>query len=543
MISRLLLLVLFVIPGLSYGQDEAKMDEAVQAFAKEGRFMGSVLVARGNQVLLSKGYGTANLEWAIPNDATTKFRLGSVTKQFTAAAILLLEERGKLKTDDPVKTYLPDAPTAWDKVTIFHLLTHTSGIPSFTDFPDYRTSEATASTPEQLVARFRDKPLEFAPGEKWKYSNSGYVLLGYLIEKVSGEPYAKFVKGNIFDPLGMKNSGYDSNSAIIPHRAAGYEPSSNGPVNAGFIHMTIPFSAGALYSTTEDLLRWEQGLFGGKLLSAASLQKMTTPFKNDYAFGVAAVTKDGVKVIAHGGGIEGFSTYLAYFPGDQLTVVVLCNLVSSNPEAIARVLGDLAHGKEVKLPTEHKATGIPVAVLQKYVGTYELTPGVKNYVTIDGDHLMTQLTGQPAFPLFAESETKFFLKVVDAQMEFVKNDKGEVTHLILFQNGHEMKAPRLSGSIEKPAERKAVIVPVEKLKQYVGTYALNPNFEIAVTLEGEQLMEQATRQPKFPIFAESETKFFLKVVDAQIEFVRDAKGEFTSLILHQGGHDQPALRQ
>jgi CubicO group peptidase (beta-lactamase class C family) len=288
------------------------MDQVVQSYAKNGQFMGSVLVARGAEVVMSKGYGSANLEWNVANDSSTKFRLGSVTKQFTAAAILLLEERGKLKVEDLVKKHLPDAPAAWDKITIFHLLTHSSGIPSFTSFPDYAASAAVPGTPEKLVARFHEKPLDFEPGEKWSYSSSGYVLLGYLIERISGESYAKFVQENIFAPLEMKDSAYDSNSAIISHRAAGYEPGANGPRNAGFIHMSIPFAAGALYSTTEDLLRWEQGLFGGKLLSAASLQKMTTPFKNDYAFGLGVVTKNGRKLISHGGGIEGFNTYLAY---------------------------------------------------------------------------------------------------------------------------------------------------------------------------------------------------------------------------------------
>ena len=170
--------------------------------------------------------------------------------------------------EDPVKKYMPNAPAAWDKITIFHLLTHTSGIPSFTGFSDYESREAQAMTPEKLVEWFRDKPLEFEPGTKWNYSNSGYVLLGYLIEKISGQSYSEFVQQNIFTPLGMKDSGYDSNSAIIAHRAAGYAPGKSGPVNAGFVHMSIPFSAGALYSTTEDLLRWEQGLFGGKVLEA-----------------------------------------------------------------------------------------------------------------------------------------------------------------------------------------------------------------------------------------------------------------------------------
>jgi CubicO group peptidase (beta-lactamase class C family) len=162
---------------------DARMDQVVQSYVSNKQFMGTVLVARGDQVVFSKGYGSANLEWAIPNTPQTKFRLGSITKQFTAASILLLEERGKLKTDDPVKKYIPEAPAAWDKMTIFHVLTHTAGIPNFTSFPDYRTSAPFATTPEKLVARFRDKPLEFEPGEKWNYSNSGYVLLGYLIEK------------------------------------------------------------------------------------------------------------------------------------------------------------------------------------------------------------------------------------------------------------------------------------------------------------------------------------------------------------------------
>lgn len=178
--------------------------------------MGSVLVARDGQVLFSKGYGMANLEWDFHNSPSTKFRLGSITKQFTAASILLLEERGKLKTEDTVKKHMPDAPAAWDKVTIFHLLTHTSGIPSFTSFPDYGKLKSFSTSPEKLVAWFRDKPLEFAPGEKWNYSNSGYVLLGYLIEKISGQSYESFLKQNFFTPLGMKDTGYDSNSEIIP---------------------------------------------------------------------------------------------------------------------------------------------------------------------------------------------------------------------------------------------------------------------------------------------------------------------------------------
>ena len=296
MIRRAALLLL-LISSCAAQDIVPRMQQVIQHYSDNKQFMGTVLVARDGIVLLDQGYGSANLEWDIPNVPTAKFRLGLVTKQFTAACILLLEEHGKLKLDVPVKTYLPDAPPTWDKVTIFNLLTHTSGIPSFTEFPDYNATQAIPTTPEKLVARFRDKPLNFQPGEKWEYSNSGYVLLGYLIEEVSGQSYSQFVQDNVFTRLGMKDSGYDSNAIVLSHRSSGYTPDGGKILNADYVAMSIPFSAGALYSTTEDLLRWEQGLMGGELLSPGSLQKMTTPYQHDYAFGVAVRTENGRKVV------------------------------------------------------------------------------------------------------------------------------------------------------------------------------------------------------------------------------------------------------
>ena len=426
------------------------MDQIVQSYVANRQFMGAALVARGSQVLLSKGYGSANLEWDIPNTPNTKFRLGSVTKQFTAASILLLEERGKLNTGDPVKKYLPDAPAAWDKITIFHLLTHTSGIPNFTSFPDYPKLEPFPTTAAEIVARFRDKPLDFEPGEKWSYSNSGYLLLSYLIEKTTGDTYEKFVHENIFMPLGMKDSGYDSNSAVIPHRAAGYVSGRNGFENAGFIHMTVPQGAGALYSTTEDLLKWELGLFGGKVLQAASLEKMTRPFKNNYAFGLAVDTVGGHKVIEHGGGIEGFNTELAYYPEDKLTVVVLGNVNGAAPGEIARKLGALAHGETVKLTSERKEITLDPKVLSRFVGAYQLNPGASMLITLEGSQLVSKLGNQPPAPIFPESETMFFLKVTDAQIEFPKDDgQGKASQLILHQNGRDTTAKRLDDAETK----------------------------------------------------------------------------------------------
>src|SRR5262245_15694997 len=301
-IARAVLLVL-ACAYASAAQDVSQMEKVVQEAIAKKTFMGSVLVARDTSVILDKGYGSANLEWNIPNSPTTKFRLGSITKQFTAASILLLEERGKLKIDERIRAYLPDAPASWDRITVRNLLTHTSGIHTFTALPAYREMQTAPASLDKILGMVRDSPLDFEAGEKMSYSNSGYIALGAIIEKVSGASYADFVEKNIFTPLGMKDSGYDSNSAIIPRRAAGYAPGAAGPVNAGYVHMSIPHAAGALYSTTEDLLKWEQALFGGKVLSPPSLAKMTTPFKNDYAYGLVVRNVKNRKVIEHDGGI------------------------------------------------------------------------------------------------------------------------------------------------------------------------------------------------------------------------------------------------
>jgi CubicO group peptidase (beta-lactamase class C family) len=536
-------IVLLFVATSCLAQDAQRMDDVVQSYVRNKTFMGTVLVARGSDVILSKGYGSANLEWDVPNTPATKFRLGSITKQFTAASILLLEERGKLQLDDPINKYIPDAPAAWNKITIFNLLTHTSGIPNFTSLPEYKSLKLEETPVAKTVATVRDKPLDFVPGEKMSYSNSGYLVLGYVIEQVTGGSYAKFVTDNILTQLGMKDSGYDSNTAIIPRRAAGYAPSPSGPVNAAFIHMSIPHAAGALYSTTEDLLRWEVGLFGGKLISATSLAKMTTPFKNDYAFGLTVQTVAGRKVIQHGGGIEGFNTLLAYYPDSKVTVAVLANLNGEASNEIATKLADLAHGGTVQLTSERKEIALPVAALSKYVGTYELAPGALMLIRLAGDHLTTQLTGQQQLPLFAESETKFFLKVVDAQVEFFTDASGAVTHAVMYQNGRERKVPRTSATVAERPQHKEITVPASTLAGYVGTYQMPSTAVLSVTLQGNQLMAQLTGQPAFPIFAESETLFFYKVVEATLEFQKDASGTVTAVRLRQGPIDSVAPRK
>lgn len=273
-------------------QIAAKVDEYMNAAVRVDGFSGSILVARDSQPVVSKGYGMANVELDVPNMPQTVFRLGSITKQFTAMAIMMLAERGKLNVNDPACKYLTDCPVAWQPMTVKNLLTHTAGVPNYTSFPDFAKVAVLPTTNAAMIAQLRDKPLEFAPGEKFAYSNSGYYLLGAIIERASGKPYAEFLQENIFTPLGMKQTGYDSPLRIIKNRAAGYARRGGEIVNAAYMDMTIPYAAGALDSTTGDLLLWDQALYTEKLVSRKMLDEIFTPFKSNYGYGWSIYPKE-----------------------------------------------------------------------------------------------------------------------------------------------------------------------------------------------------------------------------------------------------------
>lgn len=449
--ARLVLLTsLSLFAACALAQEAApitsKLDEYLSAAAKQG-FTGSALVARDGKVIFSKGYGMANAEWDIPNTPQTKFRLGSITKQFTAAAILLLQERGKLSVQDPVCKYIAECPKAWEPITIHHLLVHTSGIPSYTDVKspeEFRKLSLTSVTPTGFVDSFKSKPLEFPVGEKMKYNNSGYFMLGYISEKISGQSYEVFLQENIFTPLKMANTGYDTHDRILKNRATGYSRRKDIRINSDYLDMTVPYAAGSLYSTVEDLFAWNEALFSDKLLSAKSREAMMTVDKNNYAYGLGVNQQHNRKLVSHGGGINGFNTTLARFPEEKVTIVVLRNADHGvpNPGKISQDLAAIVFGEKYEMPRERVAIKIDPKILDAYVGQYELRPDFIITMTREGDSLMTQATGQPKFELFPESETKFFLKAVDAQVTFVKDDKGAVTHLILHR-GEDQKAKKI----------------------------------------------------------------------------------------------------
>lgn len=443
----ILFITLFLILTLSmvsFSQTlEEKVDEYINPHIQMEKFSGSILIAQKGEILLSKGYGMANYEHSVPNTPHTKFRMGSLTKQFTAMAIMQLQEKGLLNVEDPIIKYFPDYPEVGKIITIHHLLTHTSGIPSFTGFPDFQKTSMMPSSLEETIARFKDKALEFAPGEKYNYSNSGYILLGAIIEKVSGQSYEMFLKENIFQPLKMMNTGYDHHSTILKDRAAGYCLSNEGLINAVYTDMSIAHAAGSLYTTAEDLYLWDRALYTEKLVKKSSLEKIFTPFVGKYGYGWRIGDSFNRKVVAHSGGINGFTTRIARYLDDEVCVIVLINIEGMGVGDIARDLAAIVFGEkyeilQVRLPIE-----VDPRIYDSYIGEYELMSDFIVTITTENNRIFAQATGQNMFEIYPESEIKFFLKAFDAQLAFIKNEQGKVTEFIWHQGGKEFPSKKI----------------------------------------------------------------------------------------------------
>lgn len=445
-LSRRFLLALLAGAGLLAAQPPvtAELDRIASGYASQRHFMGAVLVAKDGKVLLEKAYGQANVEWSVPNVTDGRFRLGSITKQFTATAILQLVAEGKLSLDAPLCQFLDSCPEAWKGVRVHHLLNHTSGIPSYTGLPEFRTPRLRRLplTPVAIAMLSKDKPLEFKPGEKMNYNNTGYVLLGHIIEKVSGQNYAEYLKTNIFDPLGMNATGYDETEQILEKRVAGYNWSSKGYRNATFLDMSLPHAAGSLYSTVGDLYKWDRALYGEKILSAAMKQKMFAPGLNDYAYGWSVTNKNNRQTISHGGGIFGFSTMIQRFPEQDAVVIVLSNVANVSAGNVANSLAGALFGEKVELPWDRKTISLSKDVLDRYKGRYKLRPFVLTVTEEDG-RLMVQPANQPKLQAHAENERKFFLKEVDVTLEFTGDASRPASGVILRQGGQTIEGSRV----------------------------------------------------------------------------------------------------
>ena len=529
--------------------DEAlvkKIDEVMTEVYKPGQPGAAIIVRKDGRTILRKGYGTADLELGVAVDPDMIFRLGSITKQFTAVSILILAEQGKIGLGDEITKFLPDYPTQGRKITVEHLLTHTSGIQSYTDMPEWLSLWRKDFSVKELIDLFKDKPMQFEPGERWAYNNSAYVLLGAIIEKVSGESYEKFVDGHIFKPLGMKSSCYGNTERIIPRRIPGYQMGQGGFINAPYLSMSQPYAAGSLLSNVDDLAVWSDAVFSGKLLKKEWLDKAFTPYKlkngesTGYGYGWFIWDERGHRSIEHGGGINGFTTYEMTFPGDRFFLAVLTNsaIEGRDPEPRAVKVARLALG----LP-EPDRKPVPVAAkeLEPLPGVYEDAAKNEYHITREGGKLFGQRKGGGKNELLPLSPTEFFFAQNPNRLLFVRDAAGAVTELrIEGRIGPAqvfLKTPR-----PLPSPRKAAAVDPKVYDQYVGDYQLAPGFIITILRRGDKLISQATGQPEVELFPESETRFFLKEVDAQVDFVKDASGLVTGLVVHQGGQDLPGKK-
>lgn len=498
-----------------------------------------VLVAHAGSILFSHGYGLADRDKQIPATPETRFRIGSVTKQFTAAAILHLAQEGKLSIDDPLANYFPTYPGG-GKITLRHLLTHTSGLHNYTEHPDFMARVTQPIASADLVAWFQDDPPDFPPGEQFSYCNTGYVLLGQIVEKVSGQPLGDYLQKQFFEPLGLRDTGVWHNATPPDQAAKGYSFLEKKLQPAIDWDMSWAGGAGGLYSTVGDLWRWTEALQGGRVLSPEGLREMVTeitvPKKETltlrYGMGLGHVDIAWLPAIGHTGGVNGFLSEAMWFPEQKVTIVVLSNALPAAPGttpaeivpiAVRAFLGPeiAAHAPKVDLTIDPK-------IYADYVGRYDYKKSGIQEITAENGHLFAQLTGQNKFEVFPFGPDAFFFKIADASMVFQRDQKGMVTGVVHTQNGSTFTAPKLS-------EKDAPVLSNEALDAIVGQYQYGPMAVLTVTRRDHQLYAQLTGQPKAPIFPKSDHEFFWKIVPASVEFIRGADGKITSAIHHQNG--------
>ncbi|WP_299547744.1 serine hydrolase [Seonamhaeicola sp.] len=564
----ILLWGLLLVSSISLSQDKVEeIDKLVGKYAEYGKFNGSVLVADQGQVIYKKGFGMANMEWDIPNQSNTKHRIGSITKQFTAMLILQLAADGKLDLQAPITTYLPDYPkTTGGKITTHHLLTHTSGIPNYTAFPGFMKNDTRDPyEPEAFVEKFANKDLDFEPGARFSYSNSGYFLLGVIVEKLTGKTYEDLLQEKIFTPLNMQDTGYDHHGDIIKNRATGYEKRGNTYVNSRYLDMSIPYAAGSMYSTVEDLYLWDQALYTNKLLPQEFMDLYFKPYikafgNNHYAYGWGVgydrigTSKDSIYVIQHGGGINGFNTIISRATSDKSLVVLFSNTGGAPLNQMTRSIRGILNDKDYNMPKKSVATEVLEVIRSKGIDA-----GIARYHDIKdsksfslNEREMNGIGYQLLQSDKAEEAAKVFKLNIEAFPESSNvYDSYAEALMTLGQNEGAIENykksvsmdPSNTAAIEHLKKLGADVSEFEKeititdtvLESYVGKYQLMPNFIITVTKVDKQMKAQATGQPQFDIFPKSENEFYLKVVKAQITFNKNEEGHIESLTLLQGG--------
>jgi len=433
-----------LLPSSARAEDITKeVDAYMNALVEKQIFSGSILIAKGGKVLVNKGYGMANYEHDIPNTGETKFRIGSVTKQFTAVAILQLLEKGEVSLKAHISEYLPYFRKDIDpKITVHDLLVHSSGLPNYTALQGfYPEHSRDPFKVKDFIIQFCSGDLEFEPGTTWNYSNSGYFILGAIIEAVTGQSYADYLKEHIFGPAGMEDSGYDDFNAILKNRATGYKMGKNGLENSDYIDLSIPYAAGSLYSTTEDLYKWDRILYTDKILTKKSKDIMFTPYIAYYGYGWFVAEKNGHKNLSHSGGINGFVCNIARYVDDDACIVVLANREKAQEGFIASALNAILFRHPYDPPGNPEAVAIDPELLKKYVGKYDVNNLIFP-VTLKNNTLFGRIMGF-TLPFEAVSETKFFCPLADFMMTFVIDSEGKAASVILHQGSADMRGIKI----------------------------------------------------------------------------------------------------
>lgn len=442
-ILSVILTLSFTLTLFSQETTEEKIDKLIEGYKETGRFNGSALVASHAKILLEKGYGYKNFSDSTLNDSCTIFQIASVTKQFTSAVILKLVELDKLALTDKLSKYYPDFPKG-DSISIENLLTHTSGI------FDWTYSINFSPTNEQTLLGFlKTKTLDFSPGTSWRYSNSNYSLLGYIIQKVSGMSYENAVKKYIFIPLQMTHSGFDFKNLISKEKATGYSTFSDRTKIEGTLYDSVgPFAAGEIYSTVGDLYKWHKGLQSYKIINRASLERAYTPLKNQYGYGWIIDSLFNRRITSHSGDISGFSSNLARITEDNVFIILLNNKEGSGLEIITKNIFAILYNQPYSIPVKRHPIKLSEEILKKYIGTYEvISPygSLQGEITVENGKLMLQAHGGPKLELVTEKENYFFDLFEDNEgnVEFVIGTKGKVDKIVLSQNGVSLSGKKI----------------------------------------------------------------------------------------------------
>ena len=500
----------------------------------------AVLLARGDEVLYRGACGRANLELGVPSTPDQVFRIGSVTKQFAAAAVLKLAEQGRLALADPLSKFVPGYPGG-DKVTVEMLLNHTSGIRSYTELDAVMADGGIMRdlTTAQLIDSFKGEKPDFAPGEGWHYNNSGYVLVGAVIEAASGTSWHAYLEDVFFKPLGMAHTGYGNEAdAVIPGHVSGYTRNGEQWALAPYLSMTQPHAAGALVSTVDDLLAWNRALHGGKLLRNERYRAMVTPIGqaagNDYGFGIMTGSLRGEPALQHGGGINGFNSYLLYVPGADISAVVLQNTDHPGGAPGAETFARLLAAKALGMPyPDAKPIEVDAATLAQYEGVYRIDPQSTRLLRVVDGTLTSQRTGGRPYVLVPVAKDAFLFEEGFSRMVFERDREGEIAAMRFFpEDEGEGEVVRRTDEPLPPA-RTEVSLPHEAKARIVGEY-VHQGVTMTILLEGETLKARLTGQPAFEIFAESPSTFFLKVVEATLVFAPE-QGTPDKVTLRQGG--------